>query len=122
MTRCSTPRVQALLNRVHERAFLNLLLDLIEISDSFDQLQKLALIVDLLFSPFEEQYKELSTLLEKTAKHLRDNRNIGYKEVKQEVKQEVKKGFQLPKWPIDHAFDSSYCNCEICQAGRTWQF
>lgn len=71
-----------LLNRVHERAFLNLLLDLIEISDSFDQLQKLALVTDLLYSPFEDEYKELTKGLEHTAKHLRDNRNIGANEFK----------------------------------------
>lgn len=70
---------QELLNKVHTRAFVNLLLDLVQISDSFDQLAKLAIITDLLFSPFEPEYKELAAALEATAKHLRDLPNIGIK-------------------------------------------
>lgn len=70
---------QDLLNKVHNRAFLNLLLDLVEISDSFDQLAKLAILTDLLYSPFEPEYQELAKALEHSAKHLRDFPNIGLK-------------------------------------------
>jgi hypothetical protein len=92
---------QDLLNRVHERAFVNLLLDLVEISDSFDQLQKLALVTDLLFSPFEEEYKELAKGLEHTARHLKGLPAIGGSE----------KGSQLKDF---HDY-STFCGCSSCQ-------
>lgn len=66
-----------------EAAFLKLLLDLVDISDSFDQLAKLARIGDLLYLPGDASHKQLFQGLEKTALHLRGAGNIGKAEIKQ---------------------------------------
>jgi hypothetical protein len=98
-----TSNTTTFINKVHNRAFLNLLLDLIDISDSFDQLKKLALISDLLYSPFESEWKELAAGLEHTARHLKGLPALGGSEVGSQTK--------------DFHDYSTFCNCSSCQDG-----
>lgn len=51
--------------------FAELFLDLIEICDSFDQLGKLAVILDKLYEPTDPPHQKLFQAIEKTARHLR---------------------------------------------------
>lgn len=60
-----------LLSAREETKLSNLLLDLIDIADSFDQLTKLAAIADLLYSPETGIHNEFYKSVEKTARHLR---------------------------------------------------
>jgi len=46
-------------------------LNLIEICDSFDQLGKLAVILDHLYGPLDPEHSPLFKQVEKTARHLR---------------------------------------------------
>jgi hypothetical protein len=57
------------------------LLDLAEICDAFDQLGKLAVVGDLLYSPGSTSHKALFKAIEKTARHLRHLPVIGESEV-----------------------------------------
>jgi len=75
----SQPTLQAYLKEWDE-AFLKLFLDLVEICDSFDQLGKIARLGDMLYDPSEYQHPILFKAIEKTALHLRGNRNIGLHE------------------------------------------
>lgn len=63
-----------------EAAFLKLLLDLIEIEDSFDQLAKLIQIVNLLYVSGSNDHQSLLKAIENTAMALRGKPSIGRSE------------------------------------------
>jgi hypothetical protein len=60
----------------------NLFLSLIEICDSFDQLGKLAAIIDQIYCPTCYEHQPLFYQMEMTARHLRGLPAIGATEVK----------------------------------------
>lgn len=64
-------------SKIYDEAFLNLLLDLTEICDSFDQIAKMARIANILYSPSEPEFTTLHEAIRKIYCQLRKLPQIG---------------------------------------------
>lgn len=78
--------------KVYDEAFLTLLLDLIDICDSFDQIGKMARIVNILYSPGESEFYRLHEQIRSTYTHLRGLRGVGGGELSPTVNRDIAAG------------------------------